>query len=56
MTGIQPRGGTDKAPQLPRPAGEELAPAEYEERTRAKVAAARAGMSTEQLRQWLHDR
>ncbi|EBE4568776.1 plasmid stabilization protein [Salmonella enterica] len=57
---ILPEGGADKAALLQRLANEELAQAEYDERVRAKVAAARAdkrpGMSTEQLRQQLQGR
>ncbi|GAS39473.1 hypothetical protein [Salmonella enterica] len=57
---ILPDGGADKAALLQRLANEELAQAEYDERVRAKVAAARAdkrpGMSTAQLRQQVHAR
>ncbi|HAI6223775.1 TPA: plasmid stabilization protein [Escherichia coli] len=57
---ILPDGGADKAALLQRLANEELAQAEYDERVRAKVAAARAdkrpGMSTPQLRQQLQGR
>lgn len=57
---ILPEGGADKAALLQRLANEELAQAEYDERVRAKVAAARAdkrsGMSTAQLRQQLQGR
>lgn len=57
---ILPDGGADKAALLQRLANEELAQAEYDERVRAKVAAARAdkrpGMSTAQLRQQLQGR
>lgn len=57
---ILPEGGADKAALLQRLANEELAQAEYDERVRAKVAAARAdkrpGTSTAQLRQQLQGR
>jgi len=57
---ILPTGGADKAALLQRLANEELAQAEYEEQIRARVTAARAdtrpGMTSEQLRQRLHDR
>lgn len=57
---ILPKGSADKAALLQRLANEELAQAEYDERVRAKVAAARAdkrpGVSTEKLRQQLQAR
>lgn len=57
---IMPEGSHDKVALLQRLANEELAQAEYDERVRAKVAAARAdkrpGMSTVQLRQELQAR
>ncbi|EEE3049557.1 TPA: plasmid stabilization protein [Escherichia coli] len=57
---ILPTGSADKAALLQRLANEELEQAEYEERVRTKVEAARAdtrpGMSTDQLRQQLLSR
>ncbi|HAF4830710.1 TPA: plasmid stabilization protein [Salmonella enterica] len=57
---ILPQGGTDKAELLQRLADDELAQAEYDDRVRAKVAAARADtrprLTTEQVRQRLQTR
>lgn len=57
---ILPTGSTDKAELLQRLADDELAQAEYEDRIRAKVAAARADtrprLTTEQVRQRLQTR